>query len=144
MTYWMILPALLATLIGSAPAAAEDNEGAIFELCATGSRAACVVDGDTIWYHRRNIRLLDIDAPEMHDFKCDAELALAQKATARLLDLLNTGPFEIEQKTRRLHDSYGRQLRRIRRDGVSLGDILIDEKLAVRWRGHHQDWCRGQ
>lgn len=53
-------------------------------------RITCVVDGDTLWYQRTKIRLLDIDAPEVEG-RCAAERHLAQAATIELTRQLNTG-----------------------------------------------------
>ena len=64
------------------------------------------------------------------------------RATMRMLDLVNAGPFEIVRKGRRDTDKYGRQLRDLQRDGRSLGDILIAEGLARRWDGRRHSWCR--
>ena len=38
-------------------------------------------------------------------------------------------------------DVYGRLLRTVHRDGRSLGDLLIDDGLARRWRGRSEQWC---
>ena len=64
-----------------------------FTLCSRGNRMQCVVDGDTIYYGGLKIRLEDIDAPETYQHKCDSELALGNRATNRLLELINSGPF---------------------------------------------------
>jgi endonuclease YncB( thermonuclease family) len=66
-----------------------------FTLCSRGNQAQCVVDGDTIHYAGQKIRLEDIDAPETYQHKCVSELALGQRATNRLLELINAGPFEL-------------------------------------------------
>ena len=112
-----------------------------FDLCDGPVRVSCIVDGDTIWYRGVKIRLLDIDAPEIRDYKCASELALGQRAKLRLLELMNAGPFEVVADGDRDKDVYGRKLRHINRNGQSLGDILIAEGLASRWEGQHQAWC---
>ena len=113
----------------------------VFVICDGKSRLACVVDGDTIWHNGVKIRPPDIDAPEIHDFKCASELALAQRTKERLLELMNAGPFEVVADGDRDKDVYGRQLRHINRNGQSLGDILIAEGLAAAWEGQHHAWC---
>jgi micrococcal nuclease len=110
-------------------------------LCRGVIRVTCVVDGDTIWIDSTKIRLVDIDAPEVHDYKCANELARGIKATHRLVDLLNEGPFEVIARGDRDEDKYGRKLRSVMRDGKSLGDILVAEGLAAPWDGHHHYWC---
>ncbi len=47
---------------------------------------------------------------------------------------------ELEPGTRD-RDRYGRLLRTVRRNGRSLGAVLIAEGLAEPWRGRRSDWC---
>jgi endonuclease YncB( thermonuclease family) len=100
-----------------------------------------VVDGDTIKYAGLKIRLEDIDAPETYQYKCDAELTLGKRATYRLLELINSGPFELVNRGRRDEDRYGRKLRTIEIGGRSLGDVLVAEGLGRRWDGRRHGWC---
>ena len=113
---------------------------ATFSLCAEGPRTTCVVDGDTFWLAGEKIRIADINAPETHAAGCAAEQALGQRATKRLIDLLNAGPFVLDIEGRAL-DRYGRSLRIVRRGGKSLGAQLVSEGLAEPWRGKRSDWC---
>jgi endonuclease YncB( thermonuclease family) len=112
-----------------------------FRLCAEGRQANCVVDGDTIWHGGVKIRLADIDTPEIYSPKCPLEAALGRRATERLRELLNAGPFEVVPGGSRDVDRYGRKLRIVERHGHSLGDILIAEGLARRWDGARRSWC---
>lgn len=112
-----------------------------FTLCSFGRRDSCVVDGDTIDYEGRRIRIADIDTPEKTDPKCKSEHALAMKAAYRLTELLNEGTFEVERIGSRDQDQYGRDLRVLTRDGRSLGDILVREGLARTWTGQREPWC---
>ena len=115
--------------------------GSQFTLCSRTNHAQCVVDGDTIHYAGLKIRLEDIDAPETYQYKCESELALGKRATNRLLELINSGPFELVNRGGRDEDRYGRKLRTIERGGRSLGDILVAEGLARRWDGARRSWC---
>ena len=115
-----------------------------FTLCSRANRMNCVVDGDTIHYDGVIIRIEGIDTPETHRAKCDSERALGMRATERLLELINAGPFDIVQKGRRDTDKYGRKLRVLERQGRSLGDILIAEGLARPWEGRRRGWCSGK
>jgi micrococcal nuclease len=117
-------------------------EGGRFTLCGSGKRVNCVVDGDTIHYQGTLIRVEGIDTPETHRAQCKAERELGMRATQRLLELINQGPFEIVQRGNRDTDKYGRKLRVLERDGRSLGDILIAEGLARPWEGRRRSWCR--
>lgn len=112
-----------------------------FQKCATGSRRACVVDGDTIWLGGQKIRIADIDTPDVSEPKCSSELELGNRATDRMLELINEGPFELKAWPGRDADRYGRKLRVLIRDGRSLGDILVSESLARTWSGRREPWC---
>lgn len=119
---------------------ATDREAARFTACGLGSRSACVVDGDTIWYRGTKIRLADINTPETSEPGCAREAKLGAAATRRLTELLNAGPFTLEPIDRD-RDRYGRALRIVTREGASLGNTLTAEGLAEPWRGYRSDWC---
>lgn len=119
----------------------QDHESAHFDHCHTAMRINCIVDGDTIWYHHEKIRLSDINAPEVSEPACDYELDLGEKATERMLELLNQGRFSLVPLPGRDADVYGRKLRAIMRGGNSLGEVLVAEGLAERWIGYRRDWC---
>ncbi len=118
-----------------------DFERARFAPCAPGPRITCVVDGDTFWYRGTKIRIADINAPEVSHPACAREAALGAKATRRLTDLLNAGPFTLTVEGRRNADRYGRALRVVVRQGESLGLRMEREGLAERWKGRRGDWC---
>lgn len=111
-----------------------------FTLCHSGGGTNCVVDGDTIWIAGEKVRIADIDTPETHPPRCPAEAELGDRATRRLQALLNAGPIELAAADRPT-DRYGRRLAIVTRDGVSLGDTLIDEGLARPWEGRRRPWC---
>lgn len=112
-----------------------------FSMCSTTKRNNCVVDGDTIWMAGHKIRIADIDAPEKSQPKCDSEYELALMATARLLELVNQGPIELQPIGSRDKDQYGRDLRVLLLHGQSVGDILVSEGLARTWTGRREPWC---
>jgi endonuclease YncB( thermonuclease family) len=112
-----------------------------FRLCSSAREQNCVVDGDTIRYGGVKIRLEDIDAPEIFSPQCASEAALGQRATQRLLQLINAGPFSLVRRGVREEDRYGRKLRVIERDGRSLADTLVAEGLARPWDGARRSWC---
>lgn len=113
----------------------------MFGKCTGGHRNACVIDGDTLWIDGTKVRVADIDAPEISEPKCALELALGNRATERLIELVNQGPFEIRVWPGRDKDRYGRALRVLMRDGHSIGDILVSEGLARTWTGRREPWC---
>lgn len=114
---------------------------AALSICAPGPRDNCVVDGDTFWLDGRKVRIADIDTPETGEAKCASEYALGMKATHRLHDLLNAGPFVLKPLPGRDQDKYGRDLRIVVRNGRSLGDQLVSEGLARTWTGRREPWC---
>lgn len=112
-----------------------------YSRCAGGIRVNCIVDGDTLWIGGVKIRIADIDTPEITEPRCAAEKALGDRATTRLLELVNAGPFQMRAWAGRDEDRYGRKLRVLVRDGRSIGDILVSEGLARSWTGKRQPWC---
>ena len=111
-----------------------------FARCSGAVRYTCVVDGDTLWVEGTKIRLADINTPEISKPGCAFESELGQRATARLVTLLNSGPFMLERDGPD-EDRYGRKLRLAVRDGKSLGDVLVAEGLAEEWTGRRRNWC---
>lgn len=112
-----------------------------FTRCVGAVRTHCVVDGDTLWSEGVKIRIADIDTPEVGEPKCASERALGERATARLIQLVNAGAFEMRAWEGRDEDKYGRKLRVLVRGGRSLGDILVSEGLARTWTGRREPWC---
>lgn len=98
-----------------------------------------VVDGDTFFLGEEKIRIKGIDTPEIGDPKCLAERLLGEQAKLYLAERLNSGePLELERVET---DQYGRTLAYIYVGGRSVGQELIDNGLAVAYRGHKCDWC---
>lgn len=87
--------------------------------------------------------MADIDTPEISQPKCDAELELGMRATHRMRELLDAGPFELKSIPGRDKDRYDRLLRVVVRNGKSLGDQLVSEGLARTWTGRREPWCNG-
>ncbi len=123
----------------AAPAGGTDRESGSFGKCR-GMGWNCVIDGDTIRYHGEKIRIADINTPETFQAQCALERELGDAATARMIDLLNEGAFTLEPVERET-DKYGRTLRVITRNGESLGETLVAEGLAERWKGYRSGWC---
>ncbi|TAV82405.1 thermonuclease family protein [Rhizobium ruizarguesonis] len=136
---WLFVP-LGIVFLATCPAAADIAQTA-YQRCGTGPRVNCVVDGDTLWNNDVKIRIADIDTPEISQPHCAAEKALGERATVRLMDLVNAGSFDILAWKNRDKDRNGRKLRVLVRDGRSIGDILVSEGLARTWTGKREPWC---
>lgn len=133
--------------VGGETALARDNLYVpTLRKCREGERntstKTCVVDGDTLWLHGTDYRLQSFDTPEPLTNICGgaAEVALAHKASARLLQLLNSNHWTIE--TFGLDNTGHRVLATIRINGRDVGDILISESLARSWPNGDEWWCR--
>ena len=122
-----------------------ERVSAHFTLCGRGRGHACVVDGDTFKLGQRKVRIIGIDAPEIHG-ACPAETRLAYAATVRLQNLLNQGPFEMVGRVDDMQDRYGRDLRLVRRklpDGnyQSIAEEMRKNGLAHRYISMKTSWC---
>jgi micrococcal nuclease len=131
---WAVLAFVFAFTLGAASTIAA------MPICGEGPRITCVVDGDTFWLAGVKYRIADIDAPEVSRPSCAAELALGNRATNRLADLLQHGRFEVRPTGT---DRYNRTLAIVIRDGRSIGMQLVGEGLARRWDGSRRSWCSG-
>jgi endonuclease YncB( thermonuclease family) len=140
-------PALLAlafSLLASVSTAVEPR----LKMCSPGQpntpTKTCIVDGDTLWLNGENIRLKDFDTPEPQTSICGGkrEVALAHKASARLLQILNTRPWTIKRFGHERGGKGKRTLATIYVNGRDVGDILIKERLARRWPDGDEWWCR--
>lgn len=118
-----------------------------FMVCGTRGSAACAPDGDTIILGTRHIRIIGIDAPELHPARCPAEQAQGEAARAALIALLNQGPFFLTGPDPVVRDEYGRELHNLVRahpDGTvqSIADDLVAAKVVRPYlRGPRVPWC---
>lgn len=116
-----------------------------FLLLVALASAPVALDGDTIVIRDgRHVRIANIDTPEIHHAKCDAEKRLGVVARRRMAGLLAGGRVVIhpgDPLDGRLKDRYGRTLATITVDGDDVGEIMIEEGLARRWDGQRRPWC---
>lgn len=118
-----------------------------FTICGRARSHACVVDGDTFRIGQRRVRIIGIDAPEIHPARCAEEARLGEQATAKLRDLLNEGPFEMVAPVYGRKDRYGRDLRSVRRtlaggSTQSIAEAMRESGLARRYLGGFKPgWC---
>lgn len=110
-------------------------------------------DGDTItinlpnsipdvFGHEIPVRVRHIDAPEIKGLtKCEKDAA--QKAKAAISSILEKAKIISLEDVGR--DKYFRLLAEVKADGLSIGQYLLDQKLAVPYEGETKqvvDWCK--
>jgi len=115
-----------------------------------------VVDGDTVYWEGRRVRLVGFDTPETGGrARCHSERARGDKATSRLRDLVTNGNVSLElvrcacpsgtEGTEACN--YGRACGVLTINGRDAGDILIAEGLARPYQCHQfacpprGPWC---
>ena len=117
-------------------AAATGVFSTAFGFCGDGKPGNCVVDGDTFWHRGVKIRIAGIDAPQVDKPGCEQERQLGVRAKVRLLKLLNEGPIGIDAGAA----SGNSEQHTVRRNGRSVGNILISEGLAQP-AANARPWC---
>jgi endonuclease YncB( thermonuclease family) len=100
-----------------------------------------VLDGDTIRVHHQppDIRLVGFNAPETRRAQCYAEEQLGARATRRLRELVRSGSLDFRYVACSCPPgtsgtpacNYGRACGTLRANGRDVGDILVEEHLAV-------------
>ena len=93
-----------------------------------------------MWIGGQKVRIADIDAPETHEYRCLEEKSLGDRATQRLIQLVNSGAVTM-QSTDRDEDVYGRKLRIVMVNGTTVADTLVGEGLARYYEGGRRPWC---
>lgn len=135
-----------------------DSDCSIGNSCSnTDTSFNCVkyietIDGDTVIFdlhdvpkyfgENAHIRIKGIDAPELHsNNSCEKKAALKAKEkvsqiliAAKIINLTEIGK-----------EKYGRILANIIADDTNIGEILLKEKLAIRYQGKTKkklNWCK--
>ncbi len=106
---------------------------------------AHVLDGGTVSIRSERIRISNIEAPEIFEPGCRQEREIGLKAKERLGQLITSGSSQIEREGT---DASGRTLAKVRTGGTDVGQVLVNEGLALR-RGATSDtrdtrlkhWC---
>ena len=110
------------------------------EMCDSGPRVTCIVDGDTFWLQGEKFRSVGYDTPETTTNLCggETERQLGHQAALRLVQLFNETEITFQRQG---EDRYGRTLVEVYSDGVDVGEILISESLARSWPDGCEFWC---
>jgi endonuclease YncB( thermonuclease family) len=138
------IAAALLWIAGASTAPPVQAEDARFSLCADMPYRSCVRNGDLIYIRGQRIRLSDIVTPDRYTAACPAASNIAWYAAIRMRDLLNEQPYDVLEdpdNARTIEAGKGELIRRIERDGRSLGAVLVDEGLARRRTPAGHDWC---
>ena len=110
--------------------------------CGSGPHENCVVDGEIFWLNGEQIRIANVDAPQL-DGRCLSETARAREARATLQQLLDNQPIELRGKGR---DAFGRVLAKVRIPDGDVGRKLVRFNVAATWKGREEPvstWCGG-
>lgn len=111
-----------------------------FFLCGSAKQDDCVVSADRFVFHGQKIRLVGIEVPNIKKPACEDERIKASDAELRVRAFLDSGPFELVSWQGNDAEIDGHKLREVRRNGMSLADILVREGLARR-PGGKGGWC---
>lgn len=146
MAAWSLSDPAVVPPVGPLVEGRQTIEGP-FTDCHRARSPRCVVDGDTIRLDGQAIRLVGYNTPEYSDAQCPYERALAEDASAALLELLSENTLVLVTDRRDTVDRYGRPLR----TGLLLADNgettrLADAMIALNlaepyWGGQRRDWC---
>lgn len=112
-------------------------------LSEAGCELDYVYDGDTVSIRCNGevetARIIGLDAAETKTPSCSAEAAHGERATLRLREIVQAGVVSFAGNER---DKYGRLLVTMKVDGVDVAGTLIDEGLAIAYRGGTRiNWC---
>lgn len=111
-----------------------------FDYCRGNQPVDCVVDGDSFYLGAEKIAIAGIDAPEAHTPGCSREARLGVDSAVRLRRMLNDGAVTLEG-TPWGRDKDGAALRRVRVNGVDVGQVMIAAGLARSLAGGTRSWC---
>lgn len=118
-----------------------DLEGVIFLGNHDGDTIRVDIPGvSPLFGENISVRVRGLDAPEIRA-KCQKEKAMALEAKERVHQFLEQAKHIILKETGR--DKYFRIVARVVADGVDVGDLLLNEGLAVPYDGGRKDtsWC---
>lgn len=108
-----------------------------FRLCDDPKGEACVLTADSYAYKGRRYHVADISVPALIDSRCPQERERAQKGRIALARMLNGGTFYTQPDITDVDASA----RILRRDGVSIGQLMILKGHARPWSRQPVDWC---
>ena len=106
------------------------------QYCYDGDTCYVIIDGN-----KANIRLLELDTPEITKPKCEAELELGLEARDYLNNLI-TNASSVEIKTEYEKDYFGRTLAYLIVDGEDVSSMIVKNNLGVKYDTNNKmNWC---
>ncbi len=109
-----------------------------FTLCDDAVTSPCVLSASEYVHQGQHYRLADISVPSLAWPRCAAEGDLARHGRMAFLGMLNGGSLEAARDP----TDTDPQARILRRDGVSLGSLMIAKGFAKPWSATPINWCK--
>lgn len=115
---------------------------AVVFIQQAGARTLRAIDGDTFIVNgKEHVRVVGMDAPELHTPACESERALAVKAWGQLSALL-APPARVTLHRAKRKDKYGRTLARVIVNGADVARLMIAAGMARPYGGGKRaPWC---
>lgn len=109
---------------------------------ARSSDRPWVIDGDTVVWRGKHLRIANLDAPEIGNrARCTLERERGLAAKRYAVWLVRHGS-SFQTYAFDHIDVYGRTVARLRINGRDFGSLMIAARVARPWRGRTSDWCR--
>ena len=132
---------LLAALLLTLAACGDDPPLLAEDLGDAELNNVKVVDAEILVIDGRRVRLANVEAPALAPLsRCWGEAVAAKEAVLQLQQMVREGrTVEVEPTGRK--DPIGRDLVRVRIDGLDVGDLLYEQSLVARPGDRPFRWC---
>ena len=127
-----------ATILRGDPNAAA--RAARFGQCYNAPGPNCVLDGDTIEFGGKTLKIAGIQAPRIDGAQCSNERDRGIQAAVRLADLLNRGKVATAGE---VQGPDGQTATKVEVDGLDVGLAMVSAGVARSSGDGPGDWCSG-